>query len=215
MRSCDNCGKSLASKSSYRVNSECYNSCGQFISSNGINIELCDECYANIFTYNLSPSSEVFKKYCRRLLDKKIKPQSNKATLIYGNPTAVGVTVGKSSPDPNSIEITCDSLVLKDKSLAVKLDLTGGIENFEKIIINGEVFINQRLESSNSINTWRIIGYRGFSDNYSGPEDDNLDITIKLDKTIAKDEVIAMLNEKFKQYRFRVFKLYLLEDTDS
>lgn len=57
------------------------------------------------------------------------------------------------------------------------------------------------------LKVWRVTGYVGWSD-YDGPSDDNLDVKLILDASITKDEVYAILNERFKKYRNTVFKLY-------
>lgn len=57
------------------------------------------------------------------------------------------------------------------------------------------------------MNKWRIIGYIGFSD-YEGKEDNNLNISMKMDATVTKHELETLLLERYKKYRNIVLNIY-------
>ena len=51
------------------------------------------------------------------------------------------------------------------------------------------------------VTIWRIMGYKGRND-YDGPQDDNIDITIAMDSRFKKEDVEdIMLNYWSKKYR--------------
>lgn len=47
---------------------------------------------------------------------------------------------------------------------------------------------------------WHITGYAGFSD-YDGPDDNNLDFTMVMDDSVTKDEIEALLVQRYSKHR--------------
>ena len=96
--------------------------------------------------------------------------------------------------------------MLEDRKLDIQIDVTDAMEKCNTVIINDNMF----LRPTNKTKTWRVIGYVGRSD-YDGPSDDNLDFKLELDASITKDEVLEILETRYKKYRTGVFKLYIEE----
>lgn len=51
--------------------------------------------------------------------------------------------VSGSKAMPNTIYITADHFILKDKTLDIEIDLKGQLDNFDKIVINGVTFVRE------------------------------------------------------------------------
>jgi len=54
-------------------------------------------------------------------------------------------------------------------------------------------------------NKWKVTGYYGFSD-YDGPEDDNINLIMEMDKSVTKEELEYLLFKRYEKYRCVVLK---------
>lgn len=60
---------------------------------------------------------------------------------------------------------------------------------------------------------WHVKGYAGWND-YDGPEDDNIDYFLSLDKSVSEKEVYALLNERYKDKRVTAFHVQKIVRAD-
>lgn len=192
MHVCDSCKLPLVG--TYKVNMEGYSSFGAYIHGSKVEKELCKKCYDKLRVF-IQPSSE----------EAKITESTNGpvTTTFKEHVTASG----SAGMIPNTMVINCESIKIADAAIELEIDVTDAMKNTDKLIINGNEFIRK----SDNTRTWHVVGYAGRSD-YDGPDDDNLDFTLTLDKSISKDEVYTILSDRYKKYRNTVFKLYLIEN---
>ena len=185
MRVCDKCRKPFTTV--FKINVEAYSKIGEHIRNSSRELELCESCYEKI----------------SNLLDvHDIETTWVESTVFGKTYFEEKMMVEGSQLIPSSLVINCKKIMLEDRKLDIQIDVTDAMKNCNTVVINDNMF----LRPTNT-KTWRIIGYVGRSD-YDGPSDDNLDFKLELDASVTKDEVLEILETRYKKYRTRVFKLY-------
>ena len=63
-------------------------------------------------------------------------------------PQETGFAIGLNPPPPRTVQIDCDTIILKQRELEISFKLNPAkIENFDRIIINGITFIKEDKSS--------------------------------------------------------------------